>query len=255
MTVLSSEQRDHFEKLLNEYEQMREDAQQGMKAVVGDLREKLGALVAKEDLADELAGFRLYVKRRYAKANHPEKVAKADAKSEIADAYEFQASQGQVYTTRTHSAGRANLDLVQTEVVTPRDPSTGEIIEHTNAAASGAPSNRPGTDVAAPESCGTAEGSGAQTESTLAGMAEPSPAAGAAEQGTTVCAESDGKQAVTSQPVVEPGPQDTHAKPSRASTTVAFIPDPSLPRVKNVGHVDDIPAFLKRANSGQVGRA
>lgn len=89
MTILSAEQAAHFEKLLNEYEQMREDAQAGLKETVGDLREKLGTLVAKDDLAAELSGFREAVKRRRDRDKKPEKVAKAEAKSDVADAYEL----------------------------------------------------------------------------------------------------------------------------------------------------------------------
>lgn len=128
MTALSDEQAAQFESLLREYEQMREDAQNGLKDVVGDLRAKLALLVAKEDVAAEVAGFREAVKRRWIEDKHPEKAAKIEAKTDVADAYEHQLSNAGIYTTRTRSAGRAKLDTAETEIQ-PFDADIGEITD------------------------------------------------------------------------------------------------------------------------------
>lgn len=205
MTILSAEQAAHFEKLLNEYEQMRDDAQAGLKETVGDLREKLSAIVAKDDLAAELGGFREAVKRRRERDKKPEKVAKAEAKSDVADAYELLLEQAPIRILPAHSARRASR-------VADFDPETGVVHE----------------------SSGRDESIPVRTESTLAGMASPSPAAETSvEQGTTDRAANQAEKLGKHVEAEMPGPLESNSELSHGAS--ASSDEPAEASIKGAG--------------------
>lgn len=107
MTALSREQAAHFEALIDAYEQQREDAQQGLKDTLADLREALGKVLDKSDIAAEVAGLRGAVKRRRIERTNPEKAEKIEAREDLADQYYFLLTNRGDDDTRAHSAQRA----------------------------------------------------------------------------------------------------------------------------------------------------
>lgn len=294
MNYLSDDRVAEIAEIIEAYETQQRDISDGRKDTWDSVRDELRAMGIKgAELAAYVANLRAGIAKHWLMTNDRSKLdrkeAVIDGADEICTIIE-NASHGR---TRVHTRGKADLAPVQTEVQTPHDPATGEIIEtiHMAGLAAGLvkladagdtdaqaviAAAKAGPDVmrataaaildreagATNESCGSAEGSAVQTESTLAGQAVmPSPAAGAAEQGTTVCAENDSGRRVVSQPVVEPGPQDTKAPspsviavPGKIVEPVEAIPslladEPFIP----VGV--PIPDQFKRATTDQVGRA
>lgn len=247
MNYLTDAQSLEFAAILDGYEETVATANAGKTDTLDDIRGALRKAGLKgSELADELASFREAVAERRLIRTNPQKAERKSKKRDGATDYLFvlTAPASRTHEGRNLTAGEtACLDRALLRGTTPFDPVTGEIV--TTVASSGAPAIEPGTDVAAPESCGSDEGIAVQADSTLAGKQDTYPAAGAAEQGTAACAESDDETVVASQPVVEPGPQDRPRalSPQQHKTIDGKSLTPSA--------MPDIPAFLDRRTPTQ----
>lgn len=223
----------------------------------------------------EVAKLRGAISRRRLMRTDEKKARKASEKAEGIDIY------FDVITAlpRVHTQGTPKLALVQTEVQTPHD-ADGVIIEQADGAdvvglaeqlhRHAAAGNTDALTVIAAAKYGPDV-----MRAVAAGILErdeqnPEPGAGVESMG-------NGARSETAETMPEPNPGNAAgrtaedrldraegASPSHAKTPAQavpgkivepFIPDPAFPRVRNIGPEPEMPAFLKRATTDQVGRA
>lgn len=259
MIHLSESQAREFAAILEEYEDDIADINVKKAATLDDIRKALrDAGLKGSDLAEDLGKFRDAVAEhrlmRVNKAKHDKKLQKREG----SDFYLFLLTKK---ASRTHEA--EFLAPENSQVQTPHDADTGEIIETelpakasvavadaTQAGERAEPVNEPKVDDQA-DRAERAEGGSPSPIIEIADTADETslPEKGADhEQRRVTPTNETQKQAIDT-------PSSVPVSTVTGKTSETFQPDPSNKWIKNIGPEPEMPAFLKRATTDQVGRA